>query len=395
MENLLQIPSSEAIIRTNRIKSLMQEQGIDAILISDNANKFYVSGRVYNGYAYIPVNGNAIHFIRRPVELAGENVEYIHKPENIVEIINSKNIEQPISLGLELDLAPYSVVQRIAKIFPEAKIVNASGIMRQARSIKSEYEIELIKQSGIKHAKSYSQICDIYSPNMTDLEFQVEIERISRLNGCLGQFRISGDSMEIYMGTVICGENADAPSPYDFAMGGAGIHPSLPVGCNGTTIKNGMAIMVDVNGNYTGYTTDMSRVFSAGTLDELSTKAHECSRRICQELSEMGKPGIEAKALYNKAIEIVSAEGLEHLFMGHRQKAGFIGHGVGIEINESPVIAPRSRDILAIGNVIALEPKFVIPGVGAVGIENTYVVTPNGMECITNAPEEIINLDKN
>ena len=78
--------------------------------------------------------------------------------------------------------------------------------------------------------------------------------------------------------------------------------------------------------------------------------------------------------------------------MGHRQKAGFIGHGVGIEINELPVIAPRSRDILAIGNVIALEPKFVIPSVGAVGVENTYVVTPNGMECITHAPEEIINL---
>ncbi len=395
MENLLQIPTSEATIRTNSIKTLMQEQGIDAILISDNANKFYVSGRVYNGYTYIPSNGDAIHFIRRPIGLSGENVEYIHKLENIAEILISEGQELPHSLGLELDLAPYSVVQRIAKIFPDTKIANASGIMRQARSIKSEYEIELIRLSGIKHAKSYSQICDIYTPNMTDLEFQVEIERISRLNGCLGQFRISGDSMEIYMGNVICGENADAPSPYDFAMGGAGMHPSLPVGCNGTTIKNNMAIMVDVNGNYTGYTTDMSRVFSVGSLDELSIKAHECSRRICQELSTIGKPGVEAKALYNRAIEIVTEKGLEYLFMGHRQKAGFIGHGVGIEINESPVIAPRSRDILAVGNVIALEPKFVIPGIGAVGIENTYVVTPNGMECITNAPEEIISLDRN
>lgn len=393
MKNLLQIPVSETKNRSNNVASLMQEQGIDAILISDNANKFYISGRVYNGYTYISSNGDAIHFIRRPVDLSGENVEYIHKPENIAEILNSKGIELPSSLGLELDLAPYSAVQRISKIFPNTKIVNASGIMRQVRSIKSEYEIELLKQSGVKHAKSYSQICDIYTIGMTDLKFQVEIERISRLNGCLGQFRISGDSMEIYMGNVICGENADSPSPYDFAMGGAGMHPSLPVGCNGTKIKPNMAIMVDVNGNYTGYTTDMSRVFSVGSLDELSIKAHECSRCICQELAAMGKPGIEAKALYHKAIEIVSENNLEHLFMGHRQKAGFIGHGVGIEINESPVIAPRSRDILAIGNVIALEPKFVIPGVGAVGIENTYVVTPNGMECLTNAPEEIISLD--
>lgn len=393
MKQLLQISVQEATLRINKIQSLMAEQRIDAILISDNANKFYTSGRVFNGYTYIPAKGQEIYFVRRPIDLTGNNLEYIHKPENIIEILQKYNITEPSTLGIELDLAPYSMVQRIAKIFSNSTIANASGILRQARSVKSEFEIEQLKTSGIKHTETYNQIKSIYSPNITDLEFQVEIERLSRLGGCLGQFRISGDSMEIYMGNVICGENADAPSPYDFAMGGAGIHPSLPVGCNGTTIKPGMAIMVDVNGNYTGYTTDMSRVFSVGTLDKLSIKAHNCSLRICHELSSMGKPGIEAKLLYNKAIEIVTEEGLDHLFMGHRQKAGFIGHGVGIEINELPVIAPRSRDILEVGNVIALEPKFVIPGVGAVGIENTYVVTDNGMECITHAPEEIISLD--
>ena len=80
--------------------------------------------------------------------------------------------------------------------------------------------------------------------------------------------------------------------------------------------------------------------------------------------------------------------------MGHRQHAGFVGHGVGIEVNELPVIAPRSKDILEENNVIALEPKFVIPQVGAVGIENTYVVTNEGMKSITNAPEEILSLDR-
>ena len=303
MEQLLQIPVQEATLRINKIQSLMKNEGIDAILVSDNANKFYTSGRVYNGYTYIPTEGEAMYFVRRPVELEGNGLEYIRKPENIAEILIQKGFSMPSSIGLELDLAPYSAVQRIAKIFPDAKICNASGIMRQARAIKTNYEIELIKISGTKHTETYSQIPNIYRPNMTDLEFQVEIERISRLEGCLGQFRISGDSMEIYMGNVICGENADAPSPYDFAMGGAGIHPSLPVGCNGTTITQGMAIMVDVNGNYTGYTTDMSRVFSVGTLDELSIKAHACSRRICSELSSMGEPGAEAKSLYEKAID--------------------------------------------------------------------------------------------
>lgn len=74
---------------------------------------------------------------------------------------------------------------------------------------------------------------------MTDIEFQVEIEREARLEGCLGQFRISGNSMELYMGSLLAGDNADNPSPYDFAMGGAGADPSLPVGANGTVIRRG------------------------------------------------------------------------------------------------------------------------------------------------------------
>ena len=392
MENLLLISKDEETKRVTNIQAQMRALNIDAILISDNANKFYISGRVYNGYAYIPANGETIHFIRRPVGLSGNNIEYINKPENIAELLTKNDISVPNTIALELDITPYSTIQRIAKIFPNANIENASPLMRNARAIKTSFEIELLKQSGNKHAIAYSKIPQIFHKGMTDLEFQIEIERISRYEGCLGEFRISGDSMEIYMGNVICGENADNPSPYDFAMGGAGINPSLPVGCNGSDINDGMAIMVDVNGNYTGYMTDMTRTFSAGELDELSKKAHECSIRICRELASMGIPGTEAKALYNRAIEIVTEEHLEHLFMGHRQKAGFIGHGVGIEINELPVIAPRSRDILSVGNVIALEPKFVIPNIGAVGIENTYVVTPDGMECITPAPEGIINL---
>ena len=106
----------------------------------------------------------------------------------------------------------------------------------------------------------------------------------------------------------------------------------------------------------------------------------------------MATPGVNASALYETAAEMASRYGLSDFFMGHRQHAGFVGHGVGIEINEAPVIAPRSKDMLQRGNVIALEPKFVIPGVGAVGIENTYVVEDNGMRCLTPAPQEILPL---
>ena len=357
INHLLLLDREEQQMRLDRIRTQMAADNLSAILISDNANKYYVTGRVYAGYVYIPLEGPVIYFVRRPVELTGDNVVYIRKPE---EIAASIGLNVPQSIGLELDVLPYSTATRLKALFPQSELKNASAVMRQARAVKTAEEIEMIRR---------------------------------RREGCLGQFRISGDSMELYMGNVLVGDNADFPSPYDFAMGGEGLDPSLPVGANGNTIRPGNTVMVDMNGNFDGYMTDMTRVYALGEIAPLALKAHQCSIDIHRELCAMMRPGAEAKALYAKAEEMVRERDLHPYFMGHRQHAGFIGHGIGIEINELPVIAPRSCDIIAAGNVIALEPKFVIPHTGAVGIENTYAVYDDHVECLTPAPEEISYFD--
>lgn len=91
-------------------------------------------------------------------------------------------------------------------------------------------------------------------------------------------------------------------------------------------------------------------------------------------------------------MKIVEEDGLEKYFTGHTQQVGFIGHGVGIELNEQPAITPRSKDTLLEDMTLAIEPKFVIPEIGAVGVENTYVVAPDGLQSITPFPEEIQEL---
>lgn len=385
---LVIIPAEEFNLRLSAIQHELRKSHTDSLLISDNANKYYLTGRVYAGLAYIPADGLPLFFVRRPVGLAGDGVVYIRKPEQMAETIG---LATPTTIAMETETATYSTIQRLKAIFPQANLADGSALMRRVRSIKTPMQLELLKESGHKQEHVYRLVPRMYVDGMTDLELQVEIERASRLEGCLGQFRISGDSMELYMGNVLVGENADNPTPYDFAMGGQGLDPSLPVGCNGTLIRPGDSVMVDVNGDYTGYMTDMTRTFCLGELSQLARKAHQCSIDICHHLASIALPGTEAKILYETAVDMAREAGLEHYFMGHNQKAGFIGHGVGIEINELPVIAPRSRDILCENNVIALEPKFVIPGAGAVGIENTYIVTPHGLECITSAPEELIS----
>lgn len=380
---LLLLSPDEQSRRLVKVRSAMEGLGITNALLSSNTSLYYLTGRVYAGYLLLTPD-SVTYYIKRPVELEGDNIVYIRKPEDIKVDIGP--------VALELSEITYAWAKRLAAIFGEENVSDVSPALSMARAVKTPVEIKMLRLSGSHQDAVYRRIPKMYSPGMTDIELQIEIERESRLEGCLGQFRISGDSMELFMGNVLAGDNADAPSPYDFAMGGAGMDPSIPVGADGTVITHGMSVMIDVNGNYTGYMTDMTRVFRAGDISDLAWKAQQCSVDIHRMVQSHGVPGAKASDLYNMALEMVRSRDLEAYFMGHRQHAGFIGHGVGIEINELPVIAPRSRDVLQLDNVVALEPKFVIPGTGAVGIENTYIVTPDGMECITNCTEEVIDL---
>lgn len=385
------LPADEQSRRLDALRGLMEAASLPAILVTDNANIYYLTGRVFSGYILIPLDGPVTYFIRRPIGLEGDGTVYIRKPEQMAGSIDPASTG---TLGLELDLMAVNTARRLHSALGERlTIADASPVLRAARAVKTPYEMDCMRRSGIKQERVYRLIPKLFRPGMTDIELQIEIERALRLEGCLGQFRISGSSMELYMANILTGENADIPTPYDFAMGGAGLDPSLPVGASGEVIREDTAVMVDANGNFTGYMTDMTRTFTFG--DNLSVRAlnaHDTSVRICAAVSEAARPGVKASDLYHLAEKIVADANLEKYFMGHRQKAGFIGHGLGIEINELPVISPRSRDIIAAGNVIAIEPKFVIPGIGAVGIENTYIIHPDHAECITNAPERLISL---
>ena len=166
------------------------------------------------------------------------------------------------------------------------------------------------------------------------------------------------------------------------------------VGANGTPLKEGTAIMVDMAGNYTAYMTDMTRVFSVGHLTELAYRAHQTALLIESEIENIARPGTPCAELYEIAAKITESQRLGAYFMGTKQQAKFVGHGIGIQINELPVLTPRSKDMLEPNMVFALEPKYVIPGIGAVGIENSFLVTETGLEKITHFTEDIIQLDK-
>ena len=379
--------------RRDKIRVLMAQRGIDAALIACNVNLIYTYGTVVSGYLYLPLESPARLFVKRPNNITGEHVLPVRKPEQLPELILECGLPLPKKLMLEGDELSFTEYNRLAACFPEAEVVPCgSSLIRQARSIKTVVEIEIFRRSGVAHAKAYEQIPSVYRPGMTDRQLSIEIERLMRLEGCLGIFRVFGQSMEIFMGSLLAGDNAAAPSPYDFALGGEGLDPSLPGGANGSLLQAGQSLMVDMGGNFYGYMGDMSRVFSIGKLPEKAYAAHQTCLEVQEAIANMAKPGVACEDLYNTAVKMVEEAGFADYFMGVGQKAKFIGHGIGLEINEAPIIAPRMKQELEPGMVFALEPKIVLPGFGPLGIENSWVVTTEGVEKLTVCNEEIIEL---
>ncbi len=403
---------NEGLLRSQNILKQLKSLQADACLLSSTVNLYYLNNIIYKGYCYLSIQGEAVHFVRRPQDLKAEDIGFpdnksgqkgpvlhpdqahfhlIRKVEQIPEILRELGIAPAEKLMLEGDELSYAEWIRLQECFPDSRLVNGSQALRKARSVKTPYEQALIRKSAELHVASYRSIPQLFRPGMTDIELSIELERVMRLNGNLGLFRTYGTDMEVFMGSVLTGDNASVTSAYDFALGGAG-HPSNPIGANGSPILPGQSVMIDMAGNFTGYLDDVTRCYSCGKLTEKAYKAHRVALELQDRLQERLKEGEICEDLYHFSLDFVASQGLSDCFMGSRQQARFVGHGLGLVINELPVLAPKMKEVLEAGMVLALEPKFVIEGVGAVGIENTFIVGKNQGEKISLLEEDIIDL---
>lgn len=389
------LPKEESMLRIQKLQKILSSHQVDAMLLCSNVNLFYLTGRIFDGYLYLPQQGGCLAFSRRPRELSLPGMETIPigKPEQIPDLLEQRGLPSPGRLALEEDDISASEYLRLTRLFPQAELVHRLPAARTARMIKTPYEIEQIHISARHQKELYESIPSLYEPGMTDLELTARIEFRARRDGHLGIFRTFGFRMEGFMGSVLAGDNAACPSPYDFALGGQGLHPSLPMSHSGDPLRESTTVMVDITGNHTGYQSDCSRTFSIGKAAPEAMRAHQLSIDIQHACVEASRKGVTCRELYELGLGMAQRAGLADCFMGRSQQAKFFGHGLGIEINELPVIAPRCDTPLEPGMVLALEPKFVLDSIGPVGTENTYVMTSDGLERITLCDEAMLCLE--
>jgi Xaa-Pro aminopeptidase len=390
------IPTDELKRRIFRFQNLLQQQKIDGAFIVQNADLFYFAGTIQRAQLFIPAEGKPLLTVKKSLarakqESALENVLSLADPKELPQALNSYGYHSFSCLGFELDVLPVNDYFRYQKIFPSVRFVDVSPFIRKVRAVKSPYELELIKNAARLNQLFFAQVSELLREGMTEVELAGQLEAFYRRHGHQGYIRMRGFNMELVYGHLLAGESSSIASFLESPTGGSGLNPSFPQGAGFKVIRRNEPVLVDYASVLDGYMVDQTRIFCLGHLSGDLVRAHQVALEIQEKLKEKGKPGATGNELYALAVQIAEKYGLKEHFMGYPEPVAFIGHGVGIELDEMPVIARGSKEPLEEGMVLALEPKFVFPK-GAVGIENTFVVTAQGLVNLTTFNEEIISI---
>lgn len=387
------ISLSELQARISKLQDLMQLEGIGGALLVQRTDLFYFSGTGQNAHLLVPAVGEPSLIVKKTLtraraESALDSVIPFEGWHELVALIR-ETVPTGSKIGLETDVIPANLFFRYQKLLDNYKITDISKAIRKIRSIKSAYELGLMHEAAKISKSVFDHARDIIREGLTEVELASQLEMHARKQGHQGAVRMRGFNQEIYYGHIMSGENAAAISFFDGPTGGSGLNPSYPQGAGRTVIKRNEPILVDFVSIFDGYMVDQTRIFSLGETASHLSNAYQQALLIKKTLIDLGKPGVKGSLLFEKSETMAAEAGLTDHFMGCLEKVSFVGHGVGLELDELPVIARGLETELEAGMVFALEPKFVFPGEGAVGIEDTFVVGADKLEQITLGSDQL------
>ncbi len=392
------IPREEIGYRLKRIRDGMEKQRIEAILVVQKMDLYYINGTTQDGLLYLPIEADPLLMIKRELERARmespleEGVSF-RSIRDVPSLIRRRRKRLPQNLGLEFDLLPAKDYFKFQEIFPGIQLLDASGVFREARKIKSPFEIDLMRKAGGIGKRVYEEAKKILKEGMTEIEFGGLLEVVAKRYGHEGLLRVRSLNYEAYTWHVLSGPTGGIVSQSDSPMGGLGLSPAFPVGASLKQIKAHEPILVDFGTCYHGYQADQTRMFSIGRMKKKFIDAYQACREIHNAVLEEIRPGADGETIFLKTIRLARKLGYKDSYLGPPElQTRFIGHGIGLELNELPFIAQGHAYPREEGMTFAIEPKMVFPGEGAVGIENTVVVTRNGYEILTPLSQEIFEV---
>jgi len=370
-----------------RVKMLAVDPDWQLAVIISKINQYYFTGTMQEGMLLIPREEQAQFFVRRSFQRAVDESVFpvIHSMESYRDMAQAYGSFPP-EVYLETEFVPLAMLQRIQKYFPFQTAKSVEPVINAVRAIKSDYELTLMRESGRVHQRVLEQrIPGILREGMSEAELASELYNILVQEGHQGVSRFGMFDTEMLLGHICFGKSSIYPTFFNGPGGNYGMSASIPsFGSRENRLKSGDLVFIDIGCGVDGYHTDktMTYVFG-GELPEEAIQAHHRCVEIQNRIAALLKPGAIPEAIYKSTMNSLDQNFLKN-FMGFGdRRVKFLGHGIGLLIDEVPVIAEGFREPMQEGMVFALEPKKGFEDIGMVGIENTFIVTAEGGECIT------------
>lgn len=399
------IPQQELTCRWERCRTLLRQfvPQTQGMLVFSRLNVFYFSGSFANGVFWLPLSGDPVLLCRRGEERAKIESPIPHiypfrSYREIESILNDLDYPLPDVVAAEMNGLSWALSNSLIKYLPGRRFVPADKILGVCRAKKSGWELGILRDAGSRHATSLTSLLPpMLHAGMSELEIGHKIAEVFFSQGHLGILRMENYGEEVFLGFVSIGESANHPTAFNGPLGLQGVHPSCPyMGSAGVRWTAGKPLIIDNGFTLAGYMTDKTQVYWLGdkkTMPSDAVRAHSFCIDLQNHIRDSLRPGALPGEIWNHSLAEAQRSGFSDGFMGlGRNKVFFVGHGIGLAIDEYPALAQGFDLPLEEGMTLAVEPKIGIPGFGMVGVENTFEVTPDGGKCLTGEDYDIISV---
>ncbi len=400
------IPISELSQRWAKVRGLLRRHVPEAggLMTFSRVAAYYLTGTMAPGVCWLPLQGEPLLMLRKGRERARlesplSSIVTFRSYADLDGLAREAGCPLPEVLAAEQSGLTWGLGQNLATKLSGKRCVPGDMVLAMAQSLKTPWELAKMRLAGERHAKCLMEIVPArIRPGMTEREISHIVWEAFFSQGHSGLMRMGAFGEEIFLGHVSAGDSGNYPSFFNGPLGLRGEHPATTaMGYAGKVWSKGEPLALDVGFVLEGYHTDKTQLYWAGARDTIPKqvrRGHDFCMRVQEWIAERMKPGAIPSALYAHCVRWAEEEGLADGFMGlGGNQVRFIGHGIGLVVDGWPVIAKGFDEPLEEGMVMALEPKQGIPGLGMVGVENTFEVTPDGGRCLTGAEFDFICLE--
>lgn len=390
------VPEKEINTRIKKLADQLTKNNVAVCLISGLTNLYYYTGTIQNGLLFVDGNGQSVFFVRKSYERAVaesslKNIEMLKSMKTIGDELKKVFGYIPENIGFEGDILPVQLYFLYQKSFSNCQFIDFSFPLREIRAVKSNFEIECIKKAGLQIASMYEYMKDFIRPGISEIELSSISEAFVRKAGHQGSIRMRTFNAELFYAVICAGPSANIPTNFDGPSGSKGLYPSAVHPSGNDIVEIGKPVLFDYMGAYMGYLCDNTRIYFCGKPSDEILDAHNKCIEIQNILAEKLVPEAIPSQIFHEVKQYAEKIGFYENLMGfENNQVKFFGHGVGLEVDEFPVIAPKFDLPLKEGMVVALEPKKYLKDIGGVGVENTFAVTKKGGERMISYPDDMI-----